>query len=258
MNLINIYRISDRSNIEKIKPEYASKEQCLKTFVREFGKDNLITLCDNVTDETFDMVHNYADKDKIYRTQNGNTGSFIVSWDLAYRLVKEHGEDTIFYLIEDDYIHRRGSKKILLEAFQYLDASYVSLYDHPDKYQDFKDERFTWDHGRIDIDEDGVRKPKHIYNKPSECKLYITKSVHWRTVSSTTMTWATTGKHIVEDYDEMVKLHTGKHLPMGGDTFRLLEKKGKQLISCLPSYAAHGEEKWLPYFINWEEEEYAE
>ena len=58
MNLINIYRISDRSNIEKIKPEYASKEQCLKTFVREFGKDNLITLCDNVTDETFDMVHN--------------------------------------------------------------------------------------------------------------------------------------------------------------------------------------------------------
>ena len=50
MNLINIYRISDRSNIEKIKPKYASKEQCLKTFVREFGKDNLIILCDNVTD----------------------------------------------------------------------------------------------------------------------------------------------------------------------------------------------------------------
>ena len=254
MNIVNIYRISDNSNREKIKPTYASKENCLVTFIREFGSDNLIVLCDNVTDATHGMVKKYAEADKIYVTRNGNTGSFIVSWDLAYRLIKEYGEDTIFYFIEDDYIHRRGAKTILLEAFQQLDASYVSLYDHPDKYQNFKDKRYTWDHGKIDIDENGVRKPKHIYKKPSECKLYISRSVHWRTASSTTMTWATTGKHIVEDYQEMVDLHNGKHLPMGGDTFKMLNKKGKQLISCLPAYAAHGEEKWLPYFINWEEE----
>lgn len=254
MKLVNIYRISDNSNLEKVKPDYVTKENCLKNFVNEFGMSNLIILCDNVTKETYDMVHKYAYKENIYLTQNGNTGSFIVSWDLAHQLVKEFGDDTIFYFIEDDYIHRKGSRQILFEAFRDLDASYVSLYDHPDKYQNFKDERYTWDHGKIDIDEEGIRKPKHIYNKPSNCDLYISRSVHWRTVDSTTMTWATTGKHIVEDYDEMVALHDGKHLPMGGDTFRMLNSKGKQLISCLPAYAAHGEEKWLPYFINWQEE----
>jgi len=34
----------------------------------------------------------------------------------------------------------------------------------------------------------------------------------------------------------------------------MIYKKGKQLISCIPSYAAHAEEKWLPYFINWKQE----
>ena len=42
MNIVSIYRISDNSNKEKIKPDYASKENCLRTFVREFGRDNLI------------------------------------------------------------------------------------------------------------------------------------------------------------------------------------------------------------------------
>ena len=254
MELINIYRISDNSNPEKVKPEYASKENCLKNFVREFGRKNLIVICDNVTDDTFNMVKKYTEEENVYRTENGNTGSFLVSWNLAYRLIDQYGEDNIFYFVEDDYIHRRGSKNILLEAFNDLNASYVSLYDHPDKYMNTKDKRFVWGHGKVDIDDKGVRKPSIIYNTPSPCNLYISKSTHWRTVSSTTMTWATTGKNIIDDYSDMNKLHTGKRLPMGGDTFRMLKDKEKELISCLPGYAAHAEERWLPYFVNWEEE----
>ena len=254
MNLVNIYRISDNSNPEKIKPEYASKENCLKTFVREFSRENLIILCDNVTDETYEMVHKYTNKENIYRTQNGNTGSFIVSWNLAHQIAQTTVDDTIFYLVEDDYIHRRGSKEILIEAFRDLDASYVSLYDHPDKYQNNKDKRFVWGHGKVDEDVNGIRKPGIIYGTPSECKLYISKSSHWRTAESTTMTWATTGKHIKQDHKDMVKLHDGKNLPMGGDTFKMLKEKGKELITALPGYAGHAEERWLPYFINWQKE----
>ena len=55
MDIVSIYRISDNSNREKIKPDYASKHNCLRTFVREFGRENLIVLCDNVSDETFNM-----------------------------------------------------------------------------------------------------------------------------------------------------------------------------------------------------------
>jgi hypothetical protein len=259
--LINIYRISDYSNPEKIKPDYATKEDCLRNFVHEFTNKNLIVICDNIVEETFKMVCKYVPEHNIIITSNGNTGSFLFSWKLAKGIVDrdEVPADTVFYFIEDDYIHRRGSRKALLEAFSLLNASYVSLYDHPDKYQNFKDGRFTWDHGKQDEDINGVRVPKHIYftvgeAKERACNLYVTKSCHWRTVGSTTMTWATTVKHINEDFQDMVNLHTDKHLPMGGDTFRMLASKGKQLISPLPSYSAHAEEKWLPYFINWEKQ----
>ena len=254
MNIVSIYRVSDNSNREKIKPDYVSKENCLRTFVREFGRENLIVLCDNVTEDTYKMIQGFADADKIHLTQNGNTGSFLASWDLGKKIAEQYGDDVIIYFVEDDYIHRRGAKEILLEAFRDLNATYVSLYDHPDKYQNFKDKRFTWDHGKQDIDVNGIRKPKHVYGQGLESKVYISKSIHWRTVSSTTMTWACRGKDIIEDFQEMWDVHYNKHLPMGGDTFRMLAAKGKQLISCIPSYAAHGEEKWLPYFVNWEEE----
>jgi len=259
--VISIYRISDFSNPEKIKPDYASKENCLKIFEREFGKDNLIIVCDNVTKETFEMTQKYAHQENIFVTSNGNTEAFLYSWRTAHGLTDRVPDDTIFYFVEDDYIHREGSKRVLIEAFDDLNAEYVSLYDHPDKYQNFKDEKFVWDHGKIDIDEDGIRKPKHIFLKldgeiKRKAELFISKSTHWRTVDSTTMTFATTAKHILEDNDKMIKLHTGKHLPMRGDTFRMLASKGKQLISPIPSYSAHAEEKWLPYFINWKKQAY--
>ena len=60
MEIIIIYRISDHSNPEKIKPDYASKENCLRTLVREFGSENLHVLCDNVSEQTHDMVKKYT------------------------------------------------------------------------------------------------------------------------------------------------------------------------------------------------------
>ena len=73
MKIIKIYRISDHSNSEKIKPDYASKENCLKTLIREFGSKDLYVLCDNVSEETFKMVNKYTNNVEL--TNNGNTGS---------------------------------------------------------------------------------------------------------------------------------------------------------------------------------------
>lgn len=252
MKIITIYRISDHSNPEKIKPEYASKENCLRTLVREFGSDDLYILCDNVSDKTYKMVKKYTNN--IELTNNGNTGSFLYSWKKANELTKDMPDDTLVYFVEDDYIHRRGSKSILTEAFSYLNAPYATLYDHPDKYQDNKDSRFQWGHGRIDLDDNGVRKPKNVYISGEETVIYASKSCHWKLTSSTTMTFATTVKNIREDIEDMFNLHNGKPLPMGGATFKMLSAKGKGLISSIPAYTAHAEERWLPYFVNWEEE----
>ena len=67
MEIIIIYRISDHSNPEKIKPDYASKENCLRTLVREFGSENLHVLCDNVSEQTHDMVKKYTQNISIFR-----------------------------------------------------------------------------------------------------------------------------------------------------------------------------------------------
>ena len=143
---------------------------------------------------------------------------------------------------------------ILVEAFEDLKADYVTLYDHPDKYQDFKDPRYVWGHGLVDIEENGIRKPGVIYNTGREDRIYISKSTHWRTVGSTTMTWATTGKNIKEDFEDLWKLHEGQPLPMGGTTFKMLAEKGKKLYSPITAYSTHAEEKWMSYFIDWRKE----
>lgn len=252
MDVLVIYRISDHSNPEKIKPEYGGKEDCLRTLVREFGSENLHVLCDNVTEQTYNMVKKYTDN--IELTNNGNTGSFLYSWEKAFNLSKDLSEDVVVYLVEDDYIHRRGAKKVLLEAFRELGAPYVTLYDHPDKYQDKKDTRFEWGHGLIDIDDNGVRRPKNVYVYGEETVVYASTSCHWKLTGSTTMTFATTVKNIREDREDMLQIHTGQPLPMGGKTFKALAAKGKGLVSSIPAYAGHAEERWLPYFVNWEEE----
>ena len=256
MNLVTIYRISDYSNPEKVKPDYASKEDCLRVYVREFTNSNLIVLCDNVSQQTLKMVQKYADKDNVYVTNNGNTGSFLASLDIANRIAIEKGllDDTIFYFLEDDYLHRRGARNIMFEAFEDLKADYVTLYDHPDKYQNLKDPRYVWGHGRVDIEEDGIRKPGIIYNVGKQDTVYVSKSTHWRTVESTTMTWATTAKNVVEDFQDLWSLHEGQPLPMGGATFRMLAEKGKKLYSPLTAYSTHAEEKWMAYFVDWKKE----
>jgi hypothetical protein len=252
MKVIIIYRISDHSNPEKIKPDYASKEDCLHTLVREFGSDNLHIICDNVSEQTHNMVKKYSSN--IELTSNGNTGSFLYSWNKAFELTKDVSDNSIVYLVEDDYIHCKGAKNILIEAFNELGAPYVTLYDHPDKYQDRDDSRYKWGHGKIDIDENGIRKPLNVYTYGEDTVVYASKSCHWKLTRSTTMTFATTVKNIREDRQDMINLHTGKPLPMGGATFKMLAQKGKGLISSIPAYSGHAEERWLPYFRNWKKE----
>lgn len=255
MQLISIYRISDFSNPTKVKPQYASKENCLRVFIREFGNENLIVVGDGITPTTYEMLKQYVPETNIVLIDVGNTGAFLASIDLAYQTALQYSsEDFLFYFVEDDYIHRRGARQILLEAFSDLNADYVTLYDHPDKYQDIQDSRYIAGQVTVDKEENGIRKPGVLYRTGEQSKVLISNSTHWRTVSSTTMTWATTGTNLKEDYEDLVKLHQGKELPMGIATFEMLKSKQKDLISPIPSYSAHAEEKWLPYFINWKAE----
>ena len=104
-------------------------------------------------------------------------GSQAKSWQSTLEYVSNINfpEDQIIYFLEDDYLHRESWNKILLEGFD-LNVDYISLYDHLDKYK------------------------LPLYQK-LQSKILISKSCHWRTVPSTTLSFAVKFKTFKKHFD---------------------------------------------------------
>ena len=136
------------------------------------------------------------------------------------------------YFIENDYLHKPDSKKILEEGFL-LGASFVSLYDHPDKYLD-------------------PSKGGNPYCKGNaeDTRVYLTDSVHWKITNSTTMTFAARVKTL-KKVNEIMKKHTIGTYPNDFNMFTELREKNELLVTPLPGYATHGETAWLSPLTNW-------
>ena len=227
MSLRVFYRISD-AGYNKVKPDYVNNENCLKNCVKHFGKD-IDIIADNVSDDTFEMVKKYVPISKIQRTniKGGNAGSFTLLFEQALLLEDE----TIVYFLEDDYLHRGNSAKILLEGFE-LESDYVTLYDHPDKYI---------------LAEDGGNK--FNIGGPEETRVYCSKSTHWKITNSTTLTFASKVKTLKEDASIIREYTSGFHPETHEETGKAydhsmwvygLTGKGRKLISPILGYSTHG------------------
>jgi len=241
MKLTVFYRISD-AGYNKVKPDYVNNENCLKNCVKHFGKD-INVIADNVSDDTFEMVKKYVPLSTIRRTniKGGNAGSFTLLFEQALLLEDE----TIVYFLEDDYLHRENSAKILLEGFE-LGSDYVTLYDHPDKY--IPPERGG---NRWNID------------GPEKTRVYCSESTHWKITNSTTLTFASKVKTLKEDASIISEYTSGFHPETHEETGKAYDhsmwvygliKSGRKLMSPIPGYSTHGEIPWLSNFINWENE----
>lgn len=155
--------------------------------------------------------------------------SFIAT--MNYATSQNYSDDTIIYFLEDDYIHRLNWSQILLEGFL-LDPSYVTLYDF-----DF------------------------FLNDDFMCKLFTTKSTHWRAVPATTNTFACKYSTLIEDYEihreysaeNAIKEDDGFHFSKDYDKFwKLSQEHDKFIVSCLPGYSTHCDANHLSPFIDWE------
>lgn len=247
------YRISDKGN-PKEKIIGASKEQCLKNACAEFGS-SIIVIADNCLDTTIKFIRDLG-VDYI-ESSLGNSKSFMFMLDL---ILSKHADDDIVYLLEDDYFHLPGSKDILLEGLEFAD--FVTLYDHPDKYQLFSE-------GGSPLNQEDLH----------DTHVRITKSSHWREIDSTTMTFAcrvgtlretrniwkkNTITRNPDDFHAFIEL-TQNTLAVA----RILRKSGYKratkivlrnfflrkrifrLISCVPAHSTHAEVKWLSPVIDW-------
>ncbi len=223
-----IYRISD-AGYNKIKPDYVGNEQCLKNATEVFKDADWSIIADNVSEPTENMIRKYVAEDCIKWVSVGHgAGTFNMALDEALM----YSDDEIIYFIENDYLHKSQSKEILEEGFN-LGASFVSLYDHPDKY--------------LDPSQGGN---PYCEGGAEDTRVYLTNSCHWKITNATTMTFASKvstlkkTEHILRKFTEETHPHD---FPM----FLELRKHNELLITPLPGYSTHGETAWLTPLTNW-------
>jgi len=223
-----IYRISD-TGYNKIKPDYIGNEQCLKNATEVFKDADWSIIADNVSEPTENMIRKYVDENCIKWVSVGHgAGTFNMALDEALM----YSDDEIVYFIENDYLHKPQSKEILEEGFN-LGASFVSLYDHPDKY--------------LEPSQGGN---PYCDGGAEDTRVYITNNCHWKITNSTTMTFATRVKTL-KRVQPILRQHTSGTHPNDFQMFLELRHNNELLITSIPGYSTHGETAWLTPLTNW-------
>ncbi len=224
-----IYRISD-AGYNKVKPEYINNENCLANATEVFDDAVWSVIADNVSKDTDNMIQKYVTRNCISYAEKGNgAATFNLALDEA---LTYNDDDEIIYFIENDYLHKPESQKIIEEGFS-LGASFVALYDHPDKY--------------LDPSQGGN---PYCGGGSEETRVYLTNSCHWKITNSTTMTFASKVSTL-KRIEPILRKHTSGTHPNDFQMFLELRQQGELLITPLPGYATHGEVAWLTPLTDW-------
>ena len=226
-----IYRLCIKDSKIDCRPTWYSKEKCFYNLQREISR---------ISDYDFRVYvdgdfPDWLDTNKYLcakTTKTGNAQSFWEAFLTAINLPKEHH----VYFIEDDYVHAENSIVKLVDAIKSIELDFFTLYDHPDRYKNL---------------------PEHNLG---ETVVYKSNTHHWRTVPSTTMTFAARVSSLVEGYDLFNEWCNRDGNTVSWELFpRLLGLKGESsyrmsLIGAIPSLATHCENEHLAHFVDWEKE----
>jgi hypothetical protein len=215
---------------------------CLKNLKKNFRDTDITLVGDFLTDTE---IKNYekviGKKNLILINFKNNAKSFLFCINLALGIEKSDNfkiiknENEIIYFVENDYIHLPESKKNLIDAFN-LNAHYVSLYDHPDSYNNIN--------SLVDF---------HQSLDNANKKVLLGRYRHWITARSTTCTFAVKKKTLLQDYI-FFKKGCKRDIPRDYKIFSQLTGKGRILITALPALSTHNETLFLSPLINWKKE----
>lgn len=234
LQMLCLYRISDeaQTNADKPKLNVATKKNCLENFLSVFSRAaDILILADCVSPSTLEWIHELLhtfELPHIHILQSqfrSGASNFLFAASIVKQL--ELPEDHPVYFVEDDYIHTIDACKVILEGLQIAD--YCTGYNHPDKFM------------------------PHMYPYGENSRVMLTKSTHWKTTKSTTMTFATKAGIVTRDFDVYYKYcHTG--YPYDHEMFLELGTAGRTLASAIPGVSTHTEIMWLGPLLSWENE----
>jgi len=229
-----IYRISE-GGYPKEKPDYITKINCLKNALKHFKQEDFLLIMDNVSDNLKSEIEKvYGGKAHLVQVGHG-AGTFNIALDHAIGKtgILSVSDDEIIYFLEDDYLHKEGSQRIIEDGFE-LGMDYVTLYDHPDKYLNPIEGGNPYCEGRAEF-----------------TRVYLGNNSHFKLTNSSTMTFAAKVKTLKED-EGIMRSWTNGTYPHDFQMFQEINKKGRRLVSPLPGYSTHGETRWLTPLTNWE------
>ena len=232
-----IFRTSSHKQ-KKIKLKI-SPFDCLKNLKRIFKNTVITVIGDSLSAIQISKYKKIVGKKNFIEINlKNNSKSLKYSIDLVLgfqnskNFKKISSENELIYFVENDYLHTIDSKKNLIDAFK-LKVHYVSLYDHPDYYDNLKK--------LIDF--------RQVLDNPIK-KVLLGKYRHWATTASTTCTFAVKKKTLMEDYEYFKKM-CKRDIPRDNKIFTQLTNKGRLLIIPIPSLATHIETNYLAPLINW-------
>ncbi len=210
----------------KLRPEWFNREKIFDSL--------MLTLDERVEYTAFHDSGNGEIEDHFLQNKNvnkisekGGSGAQAFVNLLNHVIKQDYNDNDIIYFLEDDYLHKPGWVDVLIDGFNYIEADYYTLYDHPNKYYPELIDKF----------------PAHLFATPT---------AHWRTAISTTNTYACRFKTLKKHFDihiqycDLVAKWVKDH-----DKFTHLWNIGSNLISCVPGYSTHVEENMLSPVIDW-------
>jgi hypothetical protein len=208
----------------KQRPEWFDYEKCFQNLLSTVDDNVSINVMYDGKLDDGNFIHNY--KDQVNQIIEFSGGSDFKSFQRTCEAIKsslEIKDKDIIYFLENDYLHTNDWVEKILEAFQTYTLSYVSLYDHNDKYF-------------LPAYEDLVSK------------IFITENHHWRTTPSTCNSFLISKKVFDEDYDILSTLE-GDH----NKFMWLTDNRSRFVITPIPGLSTHCMDYLLSPTINWKE-----
>jgi hypothetical protein len=232
MKKIHIYyRLCDQDDMSK-RPTGYSKENCFNNFLKVYerikGKQSFSIVCDGEFPEWLTI------KPFMRFVQLGNVGNAQSFWR-AYNEALKCLDDDWVYFAEDDYIYLPNAMEELELAMQSLNVDFITLYDHPGRYEDLPEHNLT----------DGKNVIK------------LSGSRHWRSSPSTPMTFAASVKALRACYD-LFDIWTNRDgYTVSWELFPRLQglrgekDYGFRLMGPMPSLATHCVTGYLSPCVDW-------
>jgi len=208
------------------RPSWFDYERCFKNLLDTIENQPItlhLVMDGNIEDNWISKYKQY------YIAHEIQGGDMIRVTKSLYSIVKciDIPDTDLIYILENDYLHVTGWVAQIQTLYKEFDnLSYVSLYDHYDKYFLPMYEQLT-------------------------SKIWTTSTLHWRSTPSTCGSYIVSKQIFDQDYDD----HTGVSVPIGDHHKWLFlnESKSRFVITPIPGLSTHCMSGLLSPTIDWQQ-----